>query len=327
MVEIIAEIAQGYEGNPKLSKLLVKGALSTDVDSIKMQLVYADELCVPTYPYYDLFSSLEMEIDVWEDIVYLIHKNKKKIYLDIYGNKSLSFARKLNVDGVKISTTDFYNFSLIKDSFNSFDTVILSCGGVPIEEIDQVINNYKLPRNLILMHGFQAEPTLIQDNNLNRIRSLISRYKNIKIGFMDHAKGDLDEAFYLSLVALGQGVSVIEKHITLDYNLKLEDYISALSIDRFKKFVKIIREMHNALGDPDFTLNKKELEYKNKAGKVVIIKKNIKKGEKILQKHITLKRYSTEYTKNHFYKLSDVIGKKINKNLNINQPIKKEDIL
>ena len=57
--EIIAEIAQGYEGNPKLAELLVKGAIVANADSIKLQLVFADELCVPTYPYYDLFKSLE----------------------------------------------------------------------------------------------------------------------------------------------------------------------------------------------------------------------------------------------------------------------------
>jgi len=41
-VEIIAEIAQGYEGNSKLSELLVKGALVSGADAVKMQLVFAE---------------------------------------------------------------------------------------------------------------------------------------------------------------------------------------------------------------------------------------------------------------------------------------------
>jgi len=38
MVKIIAEIAQGYEGSPKLTELLTKGALESDADCIKFQL-------------------------------------------------------------------------------------------------------------------------------------------------------------------------------------------------------------------------------------------------------------------------------------------------
>ncbi len=39
MVEIIAEIAQGFEGSPKQAELLVKGAIGADADAIKFQLI------------------------------------------------------------------------------------------------------------------------------------------------------------------------------------------------------------------------------------------------------------------------------------------------
>ena len=43
MVEIIAEIAQGYEGSPKLTELLTKGAINSDADAIKFQMVVNDD--------------------------------------------------------------------------------------------------------------------------------------------------------------------------------------------------------------------------------------------------------------------------------------------
>lgn len=64
MLEIIAEIAQGYEGSAKLTELLTIGAIESDADSIKFQLVYADELATQDYKYYDLFKSLEMKISI-----------------------------------------------------------------------------------------------------------------------------------------------------------------------------------------------------------------------------------------------------------------------
>ncbi|TAL62954.1 MAG: NeuB family protein, partial [Legionella sp.] len=120
--EIIAEIAQGYEGNPTLARLLVKGALVANADAIKIQLIFADELCVPTYPYFDLFKSLEMDEKVWVELVDITHKAGKQIYFDVYGERSLALAHKLNADGVKISTTDFYNIPLFTQAATHFDT-------------------------------------------------------------------------------------------------------------------------------------------------------------------------------------------------------------
>jgi sialic acid synthase SpsE len=122
------------------------------------------------------------------------------------------------------------------------------------------------------MYGFQAEPTEIKDNHLLRISSLRSMFPGVKIGFMDHSLGSGDEAFYLPVMALTQNVSCIEKHITLDYDLQIEDYISALSVERFAEFVSVIRKMEPAAGSAEFELIDKEIAYKKKAGKVVVAK-------------------------------------------------------
>ena len=81
-IEIIAEVAQGYEGNLKLAELLTIGSIRSGADSVKFQLVYADELAVPSYEYYELFKSLEMRDEEWKSIISEIHKNHRKIYFD-----------------------------------------------------------------------------------------------------------------------------------------------------------------------------------------------------------------------------------------------------
>lgn len=308
-IEIIAEIAQGYEGNPKLAELLVKGAVVADVDSVKIQLVFTDELCVPTYPYYDLFKSLEMSDEVWMGLVKRVHEAGKRIYFDVYGDRSLALARSLGADGVKISTTDFYNLPLIKQAFIDFDTVFVSTGGVPIEDIDELMTLYALPKKLTLMHGFQAEPTATNDNNLARIATLRARYPGVGIGFMDHSLGSGAEAFHLPLVALGLGVSCIEKHITLDYSLQIEDYISALSVDRFGEFVKTIRVMEPALGSGELSLTSKEIEYKKRAGKVVVASRDLQKGACITESDVAMKRVSTTPSESFYRQVAPVIGK------------------
>ena len=50
----------------------------------------------------------------------------------------------------------------------------------------------------------------------------MNEFKSYKFGFMDHSHGGKKEAFYTSLLALGNGISMIEKHFTLDRKKKLK---------------------------------------------------------------------------------------------------------
>lgn len=318
--EIIAEIAQGYEGNPKLAELLVKGALIAQADSVKLQLVYADELCVPSYPYHALFASLEMPDVVWRSLVSRVHQAGKRIYFDVYGQHSLDVAKSLGADGVKISTTDFHNLPLLRQAFSQFDTVFVSSGGIPVEYIDEMISSIAVREKLTLMHGFQAEPTQIEDNNLARIKTLRSRYEGVGIGFMDHSLGCSPEAFHLPLLALGAGISCIEKHITLDYSLQIEDYVSALTVDRFGDFVKIIRAMEPAFGSPELALTEKEAEYGKRAGKVLVAARDLPQGHRIAEGDIVMKRVGTVPSENHFRRVTDLVGKALLHPLNRDCP-------
>jgi sialic acid synthase SpsE len=320
-VEIIAEIAQGYEGNEKLAELLVKGALASESDAVKLQIIFADELCVPTYPYYDLFKSLEMRHEAWEKLVEMTHAAKRKIYFDVYGDKSADLALSLHADGVKISTTDFYNFKLRDKVYRSFDRIFISIGGIPIGDVDDVVSQLSVGKNLTLMHGFQAEPTPIDENNLARISSLKKRYMSTAIGFMDHTNGELEESYELPILAIGFGATVIEKHITLDHALNIEDHISALSVDNFKKFTRSIRNIERGIGRESFSPTLAELEYKSRAGKVVVASRDLSFGKEICHDDVCLKRVSTEPLEGSFPVESLVIGKKVNEMIKANTPI------
>lgn len=321
--EIIAEIAQGYEGKPVQAELLVKGSIQAGADAVKLQLVYADELCVPEYPYYGLFKSLEMSNTVWQAIEKAVHGAKRKLYFDIYGDKSLAVAKKLKADGVKISATDFYNTDLVKKSVKTFPKIFISCSGVPFEDLFALLNTIDQPQKITLMYGFQAEPTETKDNHLFRISKLKQAYPMLGIGFMDHSSGAGEEAFFLPLMALAQGVNCIEKHITLDYSLQIEDYISALTVDRFAQFVQIIRKMEPALGSSELVLIDKEIVYKKKAGKVVVASKNLAKGSVIRNTDVTLKRVGLIPSDTFFSRKEDVVGKKLGRQVLLNKPVEK----
>ena len=214
-IEIISEIAQGYEGNPKLTELLTTGALRSGADAVKYQLVYADELATSNYKYYELFKALEMPTSIWQEISDRIHQSKRKLYFDIFGFESLKIAADLTADGVKLSTTEFYNRALIEQALSSFERIFISVGGIPVDDIDLLIKELlqKNYQKICLMYGFQAEPTPLEQNNLLKLRLFQERYPDYKLGFMDHSFGDSDDAFNLSLLAMGMGISVIDSAV------------------------------------------------------------------------------------------------------------------
>ncbi len=327
-IEIISEIAQGYEGNPKLTELLTTGALRSGADAVKYQLVYADELATSDYKYYELFKTLEMPISVWQENSDRIHRAERKLYFDIFGFESLKIAVDLAADGVKLSTTEFYNRALIEQALSSFEKIFISVGGIPVNDIDLLIKELlqENHQKICLMYGFQAEPTPLEQNNLLKFRSFQESYPDYKLGFMDHSSGDSSDAFNLSLLAMGMGISVIEKHITLDHSLEIEDYISGLAPDQFKKFVNLIRKYEAALGSKSLDLSELEIEYRNKAAKSVVAINDLNKGHKIRSVDIVLKRTGTTGSGVPIRMLDDALNKELKVSVKKDHPISEDQV-
>ena len=327
-IEIIAEVAQGYEGNEKLSDLLTTAAINSGADSVKFQLVFADELATPDYKWYDLFKILEMDEAVWQGLARRIHDNNQLLYFDVFGFKSLEAAKRIGSDGVKLSTTEFYNIDLMKEALKTFDKVIISVGGIPESDIDEVVQgllrHYK--EKICLIYGFQAEPTPLDQNNLLKLRTLSDKYPDFKLGFMDHSDGANSDAYNLSLVALGLGVNVIEKHITLDRSLEIEDYVSGLSPDNFIQFSYQIKRYAQALGQSSLELTDLEVEYRNKAVKLVVATHDIAAGTVITKDDVALKRSGKEMTGTPIRSLDEILGETVNVDISVNNPVYKAQL-
>jgi len=326
-IEIIAELAQGFEGNHKLAQLLTLGALKTDADAIKFQLVYADELATPDYHYYKLFKSLEMPLEIWRDLVTMIHTAGKKVYFDIFGEESLRVAAMLEADGIKLSTTEFYNSSLVGKALKgNFAKIFISIGGIPIEDVHALIHRESLrPEKICFMFGFQAEPTPLESNNLRRVTALSAEFPGFDLGFMDHSLGKSDDAFYLPVMALATGITCIEKHLTLDPLLEVEDFISALTPSRFKHFVSLVRRYETALGKTSLELTDLEHEYRNKATKVVVALHDLPKGTKLSTENAALKRVGEMFRSSRTIRtMETVLGKELLSALKKHEPVVEE---
>ncbi len=319
-LKIIAEVAQGYEGKPELAEMLVKGAAAAGADAVKFQLIYADELATPDYKHFQLFQSLEMQDAVWLKIASLAQEKNISLFLDVYGAKSLKLAEHMQVSGVKIHSTDMQNLDLLKSiSKSKIPLIFLSISGCLREEVHQAIEIMG-EKNIVLLHGFQSYPTPIEANQIKRLSTLMTQFgnrKNIGYGFADHVPVEDELRFTLAAVAIGFGVSYLEKHLTLSKVMKLEDHESALSPDEFLRFVRFMRQCHQAVGETDplkgeFTTNTSELDYRRMTHKHVVTARKLESGTLLTPELLTLKRTAAA---NPLYDIKSIYGKRLTKSL------------
>ena len=330
-IEIIAEVAQGFEGNFQQSKLLIKAAAKSGANSVKFQLVYADELATPSYKYFNLFKNLEMDENNWRELKTYADELGINLYLDIFGLKSLSLAEKINVEVVKIHGTDITNINLLSSlSKSKVKKIIIGVGGAEWQEIKKAILILK-NKELIILLGFQGYPTKTDTNQLERLKYLKNKIKkinsNFKIGYADHP---IENYMFntIAVLAIGAGARVIEKHITLGKVMELEDYESALNPDDFFDFSKIVRNAYEAFigykESEDFGMSDSEKKYRKNVRRHVVCVSDLKKGTIINENHITLKRSSAV---SFIQNIDEVYGKELTKDLSENTTITHEHLI
>jgi N,N'-diacetyllegionaminate synthase len=326
-VTVVAEAAQGFEGSPTLARLLVRAAAVGEADVVKFQLVYADELAVPAYAYHELFRRLEMPDTAWREVVGEARRLGLKVAFDVFGLRSLGLAIELGAAAVKIHASDFFNTRLIDVAVTCNVPLFVSAGGMTFKEIEGVVTAHAArAHTLTLMYGFQAEPTVLEDNHLSRLGTLRERLPGLSLGFMDHASGDDDEAGWLGLLALPFGVSVIEKHITLSRNVELEDSVSALEPREFTRYVARIRAAERALGSAGLELRPAEEAYRRRAVKVVVMARPIAGGRPVGDDDVAALRAPVETGRRTFERMKDVVGRIAVRDLAAGAPVYEDDL-
>ncbi len=329
-LHIVAELAQGFEGNPAQAALLIRAAAKSGADAAKFQLVYADELATPDYQYYDLFRGLEMSDETWMNLAAEATRFGIGLQVDIFGRKSLDLAARIGVDTVKLHGTDIANPGLLQDVADStVPTVMLGAGGAHLGEIDTALD-LLAGKNVVLLLGFQAYPTPTETNQIDRVSVLTARYSdrpNVKVGFADHA--DPEQALRLALAsaAVGAGAKVIEKHLTLGRNMEIEDFESALNPDQFSEFVSTLHGVANALGQttnaPDFGMSDAESGYRKMIRRHVVSAHALSAGHKLLASDLVLKRADIA---DPLTDLDQAIGQVLSNDIAANAPLRASDL-
>lgn len=331
-VEIIAELAQGFEGRPEQARLLLHAAAAAGATAAKYQLIYADELAAADYKHYGLFKTLEMSDDTWRGLAAEAARLGIGLQVDIFGTRSLALADSLGLEAVKLHPTDVANVGLLQAvAASRTPRVLLGAGGTHASELDQALSILR-GKSVVVLLGFQTYPTPDDSNQIARVGLLMARLRrdhpSVRLGFADHASPDTPLRFALAATAVGAGASVIEKHLTLGRSMKLEDHESALNPDEFAEFVSTIRGCASAVGlstdAEDFGMSEAEGSYRRTIRRHVVAARDLAAGTVLSPADVILKRTSAETP---LTDLATVYGRELTRAVTANAPVLSSDLV
>lgn len=320
----IAEIACNHEGDVAYLESLILAIADSGADAVKFQIYLADEILEKTHPDYNDLFICQLTKKQWTEAIDLADKAGLDVWVDLSSAYGQSVVTE-NIDkikGVKLHASDTQNiFSIEFIKANDFD-VIISCGGTTLVELFRLIDQINHGQRIILMHGFQAYPTVIEDCHLNRIKTM-SQIFPFPIGIADHVDGSDPFARWLPLVAVGAGATVIEKHITMNRAEKRDDYFSALEPHEFREMVACLESSYIACGNSQYDFCANESAYRQKMKKTVVPVRAVPKDRRLEPDDVRLIVRTVPQPANSVYK---VMGSPLNRSVEAGQSISHADV-
>lgn len=326
-IYIIAEIGCNHNGDKNLAKIMIDEAKKCGVDAVKFQTFKAKSLIsqyAPKAEYQKITTGtadtqLEMtqKLELSQDELLELENYARKLELDVFSTAfdmdSVKFLESIGQRVWKIPSGEITNLPYLQEIGGFFipeKEILLSSGMATIDEIrtciEILVKSGTKEEQITLLHCNTEYPTPDTDVNILAINDLRENFPNVKIGFSDHSVG-----FTAAIGAATLGVSVIEKHFTLDKNMEGPDHKASATPSELKELCENVRRIEIMRGVGKKVVTESEKKNKIVARKSIVALKDIAVGECFTTENITCKRPGNGISPMKWY---DVLGKKAEKN-------------
>jgi len=320
---IIAEAGVNHNGSLNIAKKLINEAKAAGANAVKFQTFKAEEIVsrfAPKAKYQKKTtdkkeSQLEMlrklELSDIEHAELIKHCRKKGIvFLSTpFDLGSIDLLKHFHLAIFKIPSGDITNLPYLRKIGALKKKVILSTGMANLKEVesalDVLIEGGTRRRDVTMLHATTEYPTPYEDVNLRAMLTIKEAF-NVKIGYSDHTIG-----IEVPIAAVALGATVIEKHFTLDKNMRGPDHRASLEPHELRAMIMAIRNIEKALGSGIKKPASSEIKNIAIARKSIVASKTIAKGELLTEQNVTVKRPGTGISPMLWDKL---LGKRAKKN-------------
>ena len=256
---IIAEAGVNHNGDIETAKRLIDVASDAGVDYVKFQTFKANKIVTKQAKradyqnentknldtQYEMLKKLELNEDAHQLLIKYCNDKGIKFLSTGFDLDSLEFLHKIGIRLAKIPSGEITNYPYLKKVAQLYSEVILSTGMCNMDDINKalaVLLKFGVKKeNITILHCNTEYPTPMSDVNLKAMLHIQTEL-NVKIGYSDHTLG-----IEVPIAAVALGAKVIEKHFTLDRNLKGPDHKASLEPNELKEMVCAIRNIEKAI--------------------------------------------------------------------------------
>ncbi|HEY4475054.1 MAG TPA: N-acetylneuraminate synthase [Candidatus Paceibacterota bacterium] len=320
-VFVVAEAGVNHNGRLDLALKLIDAAASARADAVKFQ-TFRVEQATTKHTALAGYQSKNIETDnnlfeeakCWELkegwYPQLIARCKKRgiIFFSTPhgGFESVDFLASQKVPLYKFGSGEITNLPLFTYTARLGKPIIFGTGTATMKEIKEAIKAIKKTGNnkIVALHCTTDYPPVLGDVNLRAMQTMMKEL-DVLVGYSDHALGD-----HVTVMAVTLGACVIEKHLTLDKNMKGPDHKASAMPDEFKMMVRKIRNVSIILGSSEKRPVKAELKYIPVIRKSIVATKNIKKGEKLTRQNLAIKKPGTGIPPKYWDEIIDKVAKR-----------------
>ncbi|MBC8488804.1 MAG: N-acetylneuraminate synthase family protein [Bacteroidetes bacterium] len=305
---IIGEIGQNHNGEVEIAKKLIDvvaipvidelfGQKLKPLDAIKLTKRDLDEELSASamlkpynnpYSFGKTYGEHRAFLELSDEEHFEIYKYVKDIGLDfvetLCARGCLSIFRYFQPDKLKVASRDLTNLPLLEVLAETKVPIILSTGMGGKKELDNALHVIsKYHSDITILHCLSQYPSEYKNINLNTILFLKENYPEYTIGYSDHSIG-----IVVPVAAVAIGAKVIEKHITLDRNMKGTDHKGSLGPDGLFRMVRDIRNIEMAVGVKEIFTSDSVNDTRIKLERSIAAKQNILKGDTIKEENLHL---------------------------------------
>jgi len=301
-VTVIAEAGVNHNGDLAMAKELACVAAEAGADYVKYQ-TFIPELvasqAAPKAAYQESeTASDETQLDMIKKLALTFDEFRSlKAYCDTIGiqflstafdMQSLTFLHDLGMDMFKVPSGEITNLPYLRAIGSYGLPVVLSTGMADLGEVEvalDVLVQAGTARSAVtVLHCTSQYPTPYNEVNLRAMLKMGSEL-GVSVGYSDHTLGN-----EVSLVAVGLGASVIEKHFTLDTTLDGPDHAASVTPDGLSALISGIRAIEVAMGDGVKVPVEREITMRTVARRSIVAARDIAQGEIFTADALLMKR-------------------------------------
>ena len=292
---IVAELGINHGGCLQTAKDMVKHAAKSGCECVKHQTHFVDdEMTDEARKIYPpnadtsiwnviekaaLSADEEFELKNYTESLGLIYLSTP------FSRSAANFLDEIGVEAFKIGSGEADNLPLIEHVANFGKPIIMSTGMHSFSSLKSsvdIIEKYGL--DFALLECTSAYPTPPETVRLSAIAELKQHFPRAIIGFSDHSIGTT-----MSIAASALGAKIIEKHFTDTRYRKGPDIVCSMDPPELKLLIDRSIEIHQALQSKKERLAIEKKVYKF-ARSSIVADRDIRKGQKIVQKDIWARR-------------------------------------